>query len=136
MSTHYQELGVPADAEAADIRKAYLKLVRDLHPDKTGGDPAKTAQYMRVVKAYEVLSDPAKRSQYDVLGSGRLRAEAAGVVEKFGHAGIDAACDLLSAEAARRFPTRPKVAGAAKSLAELGKDLGRDVLGSLLRKAR
>lgn len=58
---HYEVLGVPADATAADIKAAYRRAALDSHPDR-GGDPER---FHAVVRANEVLSDPAARARYD-----------------------------------------------------------------------
>ncbi|UCG87502.1 MAG: DnaJ domain-containing protein [Gemmatimonadota bacterium] len=64
----YGILGVPHSADAATIRKAYLDLVRRLHPDRAG--PAGTAHFQEITGAYETLSDPAKRNRYDRIYGG------------------------------------------------------------------
>jgi len=58
---HYSTLGVGKDASQDDIKRAYRKLASQHHPDK-GGD---TARFQEIQTAYEVLSDPQKRQQYD-----------------------------------------------------------------------
>jgi DnaJ-class molecular chaperone len=58
---HYSILGVGKDASQDDIKRAYRKLASQHHPDK-GGD---TARFQEIQTAYEVLSDPQKRHQYD-----------------------------------------------------------------------
>eukprot|EP00450_Noctiluca_scintillans_P008473 CAMPEP_0194510738 /NCGR_PEP_ID=MMETSP0253-20130528/42165_1 /TAXON_ID=2966 /ORGANISM="Noctiluca scintillans" /LENGTH=164 /DNA_ID=CAMNT_0039354001 /DNA_START=14 /DNA_END=505 /DNA_ORIENTATION=+ len=66
--THYAVLGVPEDAPRARIRRAYLDLVKRLHPDKYHGDKseaATTQAFKQVQKAYEVLSNTEKRRIYD-----------------------------------------------------------------------
>lgn len=62
---YYDLLGVPRDASADDIKRAYRKLAQQHHPDK-GGDPE---QFKAISEAYGVLSDPQKRAMYDQYGS-------------------------------------------------------------------
>ncbi len=64
----YDVLGVSRDASAADIKKAYRRLVREYHPDANPGDSAAEAKFKEVSEAYEVLSDPKKKAQYDQFG--------------------------------------------------------------------
>lgn len=66
--THYETLGVPADASAADIKRAYRRLAREHHPDRNAGDEASEEKFKEVGKAFAVLSDPAKRRLYDEMG--------------------------------------------------------------------
>ena len=61
----YRELGVSSDASADEIKKSYRKLARELHPDANPGDAKAEARFKAVSEAYGVLSDPAKRKQYD-----------------------------------------------------------------------
>ena len=67
LSNHYRTLGVPRSATSAEIRKAYRKKAVLLHPDKRGGS---AAAFKQLNEAHEVLCDPSKRRQYDVLGAG------------------------------------------------------------------
>lgn len=69
MSDFYDLLGVAKDADAASIKKAYRKRARELHPDANPDDPEAEAEFKQVAEAYEVLSDPAKRQNYDRFGS-------------------------------------------------------------------
>src|SRR3954464_2159829 len=77
-SSLYESLGVPKNASADEIKKAYRKLVREYHPDKNPGDEAAEARFKEVQSAYDVLSDPDKRKQYDVMGSVNGRGPAGG----------------------------------------------------------
>src|SRR5919201_1488916 len=63
----YDVLGVPRGATHEDIKRAYRRLARELHPD-VNDDPHAGERFKQVAAAYEVLSDPAKRQQYDMFG--------------------------------------------------------------------
>jgi molecular chaperone DnaJ len=65
----YAALGVSKGASADEIKKAYRKLARQYHPDKNPGDAESEARFKEVQTAYDVLSDPEKRKQYDAFGS-------------------------------------------------------------------
>ena len=65
----YQILGVPRDASAADIKKAYRQLVRKYHPDANPGNKDAEERFKKINMAYEVLSDSQKRTQYDQFGT-------------------------------------------------------------------
>src|SRR5512143_631202 len=61
---HYAVLGVLRDASAEEIKRAYYEAARRLHPDKNRL-PGETEVFLRVQQAYEVLSNPTRRAQYD-----------------------------------------------------------------------
>ena len=61
----YKLLGLPRDATQDDIRKAHRNLVRKHHPDANPGDPSSEERFKEIQRAYEVLSDPGKRREYD-----------------------------------------------------------------------
>ncbi|KAI9339646.1 hypothetical protein BDR26DRAFT_862067, partial [Obelidium mucronatum] len=67
--TYYDIIGVPKDADADQIRKAYRKAALKCHPDKKGDDPVAAEQFQKLSKAYEVLSDEKKRQIYDRYGA-------------------------------------------------------------------
>lgn len=78
---YYEILGVSRDASEAEIKKAYRKLAHTYHPDKKGGDEAK---FKEVNEAYQTLSDPQKRQQYNQFGSNYQQAGGAGGFSGFG----------------------------------------------------
>lgn len=74
---YYAALGVSKTATAAEIKKAYRALARDLHPDKNPGDAKAENRFKDVSEAYDVLSDDTKRKEYDeareMVASGGFR---------------------------------------------------------------
>lgn len=73
MADHYAALGVARDATPEDIKRAYRRLARELHPD-TNPDPEASERFKEIAHAYEVLSDPQKRQRYDMFGEDRVGA--------------------------------------------------------------
>jgi curved DNA-binding protein len=71
---YYQVLGVPRDAGADDIKKAYRRLARKYHPDVSKEKDA-AARMAEVNEAHTVLSDPERRAAYDAVGRGRREGE-------------------------------------------------------------
>lgn len=65
---YYKILGVSRTATPEEIKKTYRKLARQYHPDVNPGDKKAEAKFKEINEAYEVLSDPEKRKQYDMLG--------------------------------------------------------------------
>ncbi len=76
VADYYEVLGVARNATQAEIKKAYRKKSRELHPDNPNG--GSTEKYQEVNNAYEVLSNPDKRQMYDLGGEDALRGGGAG----------------------------------------------------------
>lgn len=72
---YYDVLGVSKSADEKEIKKAYRKIALQFHPDKNPDDPTAEEKFKEAAEAYEVLSDPQKKAQYD----------------RFGHAGMSGA---------------------------------------------
>ena len=66
---YYEVLGVPRDATAEQIRKAYRTLARKFHPDVNQGESQSEEKFKKINEAYEVLKDSEKRGRYDALGA-------------------------------------------------------------------
>ena len=65
---YYEVLGVPRDADEAAIKKAYRQQAKKNHPDANPGDPTAEERFKEINEAYQVLSNPQKRAQYDQFG--------------------------------------------------------------------
>jgi len=65
MNNPYKILGVPPNASAETIKKAYRKLARENHPDLDHGNTTAEEKFKQISTAYDLLSDPTKRGQYD-----------------------------------------------------------------------
>ncbi|MBV8686221.1 MAG: J domain-containing protein [Alphaproteobacteria bacterium] len=65
MADLYSQLGVKRDASEAEIKKAYRKLAKELHPDRNKDNPAASARFSKVTQAYDILTDKDKRARYD-----------------------------------------------------------------------
>ncbi len=70
----YEVLGVPRDAAEQDVKKAFRKLARELHPDVNAHDPQAEEKFKEAAEAYEILSDPERRATYDRYGHEGLRS--------------------------------------------------------------
>src|SRR3954465_2496112 len=128
MSTdYYGVLGVRSDASPDEIKKAYRKLARELHPDV---NPGSEERFKEVTRAYEVLSDPEKRQIVD-LGGDPLSPAGGGAGSPFGGAGFGGLGDIMDAffggNSARgpRSRTRP----GADALVRLDLDLSETAFG-------
>ena len=65
MADLYSQLGVKRDASEADIKKAYRKLAKQLHPDRNKDTPKASERFSKVTQAYDILTDKDKRARYD-----------------------------------------------------------------------
>jgi DnaJ-class molecular chaperone len=70
----YEILGVQRDANKAEVKTAFRKLARELHPDVNDHDPKAEEKFKEAAEAYEVLSDPERRRAYDTYGREGLRS--------------------------------------------------------------
>ncbi len=71
---YYEILGVGRDADETDIKKAFRRLARELHPDVNAHDPEAEGKFKEAAEAYEVLSDADKRRTYDAYGHDGLKS--------------------------------------------------------------
>ena len=70
----YQVLGVPRDADDAEIKKSFRRLARELHPDVNAHDPEAEEKFKETAEAYEILSDRERRATFDRYGYEGLRS--------------------------------------------------------------
>src|SRR5664279_2043325 len=72
---YYKTLGIPKTASEEEIKKAYRKLARKLHPDLNPNDKEANRKFQQINEANEVLADPEKRKKYDQYGENWENAE-------------------------------------------------------------
>lgn len=75
---YYEILGLSRDANKAEVKTAFRKLARELHPDVNDHDPEAEEKFKAAAEAYEVLSDPEQRRAYDAYGHQGVRGAGAG----------------------------------------------------------
>jgi len=87
MADFYEILGVARGASADEVKRAYRKRARELHPDANPDDPGAEDKFKELSRAYEVLSDPQQRANYDRFGEAGVGGGAAGG-DPFGGGGL------------------------------------------------
>ncbi|MEO7270324.1 MAG: molecular chaperone DnaJ [Knoellia sp.] len=128
MNDYYADLGVARDATADDIKKAYRRAARKLHPDVNSG-PEAEEQFKKVSQAYDVLSDAEKRRGYD-MGSDPYAGGAAGFGQGFAFSDImDAFFGQGAGQAQGRGP-RSRQSRGQDALVRLDLDLVDAVFGA------
>ena len=128
MNDYYQDLGIGRDASADDIKRAYRRLARQMHPD-VNGDADAEDQFKKVSQAYDVLSDPQKRRAYDA-GSDPYGGVAAGFGQGFSFSDVmDAFFGQAAGGGAGRGP-RSRQRRGQDALIRLDLDLSHAVFGA------
>ena len=127
MNDYYQDLGVGRDAGTEDIKRAYRRLARKLHPDVNPG-PEGEEQFKKVSQAYDVLSDPEKRRAYDAGADPYGDATAGGFGQGFSFSDIMDAF-FTSPGAGGRGP-RSRQRRGQDALIRLDLDLSQAVFGA------
>jgi molecular chaperone DnaJ len=125
----YEILGVPREADADTIKKAYRKLARQLHPD-VNPDPETQERFKDVTRAYEILSDPEKRRQYDMGGDVFGGGFGAGAGAGFSFTDIMDAFFGGGAGTAQGRGPRPRVRRGQDALIHLQVDLAEAAFGT------
>ena len=118
---YYQVLGVERSASDGEIKKAFRKLARELHPDVNAHDPEAEEKFKEAAEAYEVLSDAERRQTYDRFGHEGLRSggfsPGRGVRQLPGHL----RCDLRGRRPLRRLrPAAPRAGADIGAVVEIG----------------
>ena len=122
----YETLGVSRDASPEEIKKAYRKLARQLHPD-VNPDEATQERFKEVTRAYDVLGDPKKREMYD-LGGDPFSAAAVAPASDQGFSFTDIMDAFFGQNAGQRGP-RPRMRRGQDALIRIELELGEAAFG-------
>lgn len=154
---YYKILGVDKKASQDDIKKAYRKLAKKYHPDKTKGDKTSEQKFKEANEANEVLSDPEKRKKYDQLGenwkyyqqqggqqggfdwsqyanpggSGRTYTYEGDLGDIFGSSGYSDFFDMLFGQGFGASQRKSRTGGSRRTPAMHGEDMGAELEISL-----
>ncbi len=114
---YYESLGISREADESEIKKAYRQKAKELHPDRNPENRSQAAEdFKRIAEAYEVLSDPQRRAQYDRYGhagpdqgftfGGSDFHRARDAYQEFGFGGFDDLFDLFFRQGGARGNSR------------------------------
>lgn len=129
MNDYYEVLGVPRDATGEQIKKAYRRRARELHPDVAGSDAASEEKFKDVQRAYEVLSNPDKRQMYDLGQDPTAPGGGGGQAGGFGFQDIFETFFGAAAGGGQRGPI-PRARRGQDALIRLDLDLSEATFGS------
>ena len=129
---YYRLLGVSPNATEAEIKRAYLSLAREHHPDANDGDAVSEEHFKKINLAYETLRDPERRRQYDMFGAAGMRGAGAGAAgDPFAGFGGGGLGDLFDA-----FFGASGMGGAGNRAARTGPRKGEDAESTLVLEFR
>ncbi len=128
MNDYYRDLGIARDASAEEIKRAYRRMARKLHPDVNTGAEAEE-EFKKVSQAYDVLGDPDKKRAYDMGADPYAAAGSAGAGFGQGFSFTDVMDAFFGGQGAPRGPRSRQQRG-QDALVRLDIDLARAVFGS------
>jgi DnaJ-class molecular chaperone len=106
---YYEVLGIEREANRGEVKTAFRRLARELHPDVNDHDPQAEEKFKEAAEAYEVLSDPERRRAYDTYGHEGLRGN--GFAPGAGFGSIDDIFQAFFGGQGIRFGTRGPMRG-------------------------